>query len=1033
MQSASSVILGIARHKVCANVIMVVFVLAGLLAINSLQTRFFPEFAINVAAVSASHSGVNAEEIQSSIIVPLENELRDLTDLDTIQSTSKDGSGTIRLGFPGSADITQAFEDTKTRITRVDIPSGAKKPQARLLARKEQVMIMTVAVEHRHELRRIARGIEKDLRSRNIARIEITGIPEEQIEILVDQNKLVELGLTIEELGTTLREENKELTVGSQSGLGSTRTLRGGRENSEFHELYRIPIAATQSATPVYLRDIAFIQKVLADDQTEVTHNGKPAASFELINTGDKDILDTAKQLYAWRDQIQSRLPDTVDIIFHDEDWSAVKARLSLLLDNGISGLCIVLGILFLLLSFPVAIWVAVGIPIAMFGTLFVFDLAGGSINMISMFALIMAVGIIVDDAIVVGENAQYRLSQGVPPLRAVTSAAHSMFVPVFASSFTTIASFLPLFLISGTIGAIIFDIPLIIVCILIAALLECFFILPGHLYHTFSKLAHTKPNRFRAAINRGFDYFREKIFRPVVTFATRHALATCTACFMLLALAAGLMINGLVAYRFFPGAEGNKVHATVTFRSGTEHNVTKAFVNDSIALLTPTEQNISAGNELIRHVSALYNDETARVIVELVDPDLRDVTTREFANHWRRAVGTLPPSVERLTINSSRRGPPSEDLEILLTGSDINSIKLASEQLQEVLAEIPGTSSIGDDTAYGNDQYIFELTTLGRSLGLDINSIARQLRFALDGFQVQTFNDNIDETKLKILFTDNGHDVLTSTFIRLPNRQFVQLSSLVTWHTAQGFNTILRKEGLTAITVNAVVDDDAPLSPGQIIDQLKQQLLPELAHNYGIGYTFEGSQSRHEDALRDITYGLYLALVLIFITLTLVFRSWTLPIVVMITMPLGIIGALFGHWVLGLSMSILSFFGMFTLMGIIVNNSIVLVRCFQDIAPAVTDKVGYNRAIVDAACLRLRSVLLTTLTTIGGLMPLMFENSLQAQFLIPMAASIVFGLAFASILILIFTPACITIHGSCSRMFIGLKASPVPFRISAH
>lgn len=454
-------------------------------------------------------------------------------------------------------------------------------------------------------------------------------------------------------------------------------------------------------------------------------------------------------------------------------------------------------------------------------------------------------------------------------------------------------------------------------------------------------------------------------------------------------------------------------------------------FVNNSVALLPRAEKEASPDGKLVKHVTALYGqggrnsndgDEKAQIIVQLVESDMRSVTTSQFTNIWRRTIGALPPAIERLSLQSHRHGPPSEDIEIQLIGKNINDIKLASLQLQEFLADVPGTSSIGDDTAYGQDQYIFELTPLGRSLGLDIDSIARQLRFALDGFQVQAFQEGSDEIKLKVKYADLGTNALASTYILLPNREFTLLDNIVDWRIEQGFETILRQEGLGAITVSAALDEDSDLSPSLIISDLEKQALPELVRNHGISYSIEGSNSRHGDALEDMAYGLGLALVLIFVILTLVFRSWTLPLVVMITMPLGIIGTLLGHLVMGLTMSILSLFGMFTLMGIIVNNSIVLVRCFQGIAPNISDKESYEAAIVDAACLRLRAVLLTTLTTICGLLPLMFETSRQAQFLIPMAASIVFGLAFASLLILFFTPACIAIHGSCSRSLTKLK-----------
>ena len=1026
-------ITALTRHRVSANLLMLVFILAGLWATTQLNTRFFPTFDTNVVSVGVSFSGNDPAEIEEAIVVPLENALRSVNNLREMYSYSRDGSGSVVLEFPDGTDMEQAVRDVKAEVERVSLPNEADAPRTVLHARSENVAVMTIATDNRDELRDLARRIESDFNAQGIAKITAEGIPTEEIKVLIDQSSLIELGLTIEQVGRALRSHNVDDSVGSMRGLGNVRKIRADSKSSDFDVLYQIPVASDPDGGITYLRDIARIERDVADDQVEIRYNGRPAVSFQVTTTGDKDLITTAGEVYDWLAKVRTTIPPTVDTVMHDESWRAVDSRLRLLLKNGLGGMLIVIGLLYIFLSSQVALWVSAGIPVAMLGTLFVFSQTGGTINMISMFALIMAVGIIVDDAIVVGENAQYRLSRKEPPMRAVISAAKTMFPPVFASSFTTVASFLPLFLVGGAIGGIIFDIPLIIICILIAALVECFCILPGHLYQSFARRSLSKRSKFRAAIDRGFDNFRERAFRPVVSFAVRHSVATVAACLVMLGLSVSLLTNGFVNYRFFPGAEGRQLVGTVEFNVGTPRDRMEEYVGLMVNTLGKVAEETGDGKQLVEHVSAKYgaggrfsssSDNRARVEVELVEPDNRNVTTQQLAAKWRRALGDPPPGVETLSMRSQRGGPPGQEIEIQITGTDINTLKVASVEIQEALSAIPGVSSVEDDTPYGEDQVLFDLTPLGQSLNLNVDAISLQLRHALSGFAVQTFTEGVDEVDLLVLYDSPGDALLDSVYIRLSSGDFAPLGDVVTWRQGQGFEEIQRKAGRPAITVSADLDDEASLTAGDVIDTLNEGTIQQLRDSLGIAVSFEGKQSDQKETVSDMLLGLALAMVLIYIILAWVFNSWTLPIVVMITMPLGVIGTIIGHWILGLTMSILSFFGMFTLMGIIVNNSIVLVRCFMDLGVANKDGAMYDAAIVEASCLRLRAVLLTSLTTIGGLTPLMFETSLQAQFLIPMAASIVFGLGFATILILFFMPACMSIHGSVGRALRFLLAS---------
>ena len=1020
----NSLIRSFASSKVAANLLMIVFIICGVYAIMQLTVRFFPKFETNNITVTVVWRGATPADIEDSVVVPLENRLRTVPDFNKIYSYSRENIGLVVLEFPDHIDIGQALEDVKAEADRATLPADAESPEIVIAEFAEPMLRVTATSDNPAELRELGRRLERELGALNAGKVSVHGIQEEEISVLVTQGKLVELGLSLEQIGRAIADQNLNASVGSIDSLGSRRLLRADARTSDLSELGQVAVAADENGNLIRLREIAQIGRAPASNQVRVMFNGRPAVQFQVINNDGADILAAAAEVIDWAERTRSSLPPSVGLVVHEQDWKFVQDRLRLLAKNGLTGLALVLIVLFVFLSGRVAFWVAAGIPVAMLGTLFVLYQLGGSINMISMFALIMAIGIIVDDAIVVGENAQHRLGQGEEPMQAVLNAGHTMFAPVVASALTTIAAFLPLFLVSGPIGSIINDIPTVIVCILIAAIIECFLVLPGHLYHSFANRPLAAAKGLRKRFDDGFRRFREGPFRRLAAASVANPSVTIAACIMAMVLSIGLLANGFVGYRFFPGGEGNKLFASVTFNSGTPRRVVEEFVDDLHASLQQADAGLAGpGASLIEHVSILYGqggefspnaDERARIVVEMIDPGRRHITVAELADEWRQ-IAPVPPGLDKLDIRGESSGPPGRDIEVRLTAADVGQIKEISQILQDALAAIPGISSVGDDTPYGKEEIVIELTPLARSLNLRVSDIVGQLSSATDGYLVQTFTEGVDEIDLRVKLSDLNDDEIGAFLFRLPNGEYVPFTDLVTMNTTQGFETIVHQYGSPAVVVSGDLDPGAPTTVGEILGQLEEGVLRELAETRGVSYSFEGKNRDEQQTARDMQTGLMLAVILTYIILTWSFNSWTMPLVIMVTMPLGLIGAIIGHWIMGLQMSILSFFGMFTLMGIIVNDSIILVKCFLDLRERAGAGANHNSLIVDAACSRLRAVALTSLTTICGLLPLIFETSLQAQFLIPMAVSISFGLAFATVLILLFIPACMALHGRAS------------------
>jgi multidrug efflux pump subunit AcrB len=637
---------------------------------------------------------------------------------------------------------------------------------------------------------------------------------------------------------------------------------------------------------------------------------------------------------------------------------------------------------------------------------------------MISLFALIMALGIIVDDAIVVGEDAQAHFDMGEDPLKASEGGARRMLAPVMASSLTTIAAFLPLLLIGGRMGNIMSAIPMVIISVIIASLIESFLILPGHMRHAFVDSAHKKKSRLKRRLDDGFERFRDRVFRPLVTLAIAQRWSTIALGIGIFIIALGLIAGSRVGWRFFPSPESTTVYANVRFVAGTGEQQVGRFLGHLEQTLQQTIDSIDekvVDTYYVLHSSssghgrAIKGERNGSIYVELVAPDSRSTNNNQFIKAWRKRVKT-PAGIESFKISARRVGPSRNDLDIRLIGEDPLQMKSAALELAEALKDIPGVSAIDDDLPYGNEQLIYSLTPAGEALGLTIVELGRQLRAAYDGIRLQRFQDGADEVEVRIQLPDNERRHLTSLDqlpIRLADGSFVPLNSVAAWDSQQGFEALRHADGKLAVSVTANVDSSQNNSQ-QISDALEESTLPKLVTKYGIGYSLEGRAARQRETLGDMQIGVGVAFTLIYLVLAWVFASYGWPLLVMLTIPLGLTGAVLGHWIMGMDMTLLSLFGFFGLSGIVVNDSIILVMFYKHIR---AKGMAIREALVEAACQRLRAVLLTSLTTIAGLTPLLFETSRQAQFLIPMAVSIAFGLAYATLLILVMIPSMLSVY----------------------
>lgn len=1007
------------EHRVAANLLMLLMILAGIWGLKKLNTQFFPSFELDVITIAVPWSGAAAEDVERSIIVPIERELKSVNGIDSLFSTAVQGSANIRLELEEGSDVAFILDEVKQKVDGLtSLPADSEQPVVQQIIRYENIarLLITSPAASQQELRSLARQFERELLQRGIRKIDFIGMPEEEIAIQIPSSQLHELEMSLTDVARIIDQRSVDLPAGTAAKGDGSRQVRSLSQQRDVEGFNQLPLLTEREGRLVRLGDVADIDWRPQDNQIYLTYRGQAAIQLHLRRTEADDTLEAAGIMRAWLEERRPTLPPGVELIPFDERYVAIQDRINLLIKNGLGGLILVIATLFLFLNARVAFWVTVGIPVSFMATLAVLYGIGGSINMISLFGMIMALGIIVDDAIVVGEDTLTHLQMGEPGLQAAIGGAHRMLAPVMASSLTTIAAFLPLLLIGGIIGNILIDIPTVVICVIIASVIECFLILPGHLHHSLHRAEDLHPSKTRKKLDAAFNHFKEVRFRGWVENAIEFRWVTVAIAFGAFIIAIGLVSSGRIKFTFFPAVELETLNANIQFSAGTGPEQVENFLQHLDSTLRETETEL--GGDLVRMALQIHGqtnagrtsrgasrgDEFGALFVQLSPIDSRDVTNSEIIKRWRSKI-VQPAGIEKFTIDLNRSGPPGKSLEVKLVGTDVERLKAASLDVQDLLRQYNGVSNVDDDLPFGKAQLIYELTPAGKTTGLTLNAVGRQLRAAFDGQLVQLFHQGEDEVEVRVVLPDNERDRLSALEnlpILLPDGSTAPLANVVLFRDKQGLDRLQRVDGQLAINVTGDLDE-AAANANEIIADLREGKIQQVISEYGIQASFEGRNKNQRETLADMKLGLLIALLLIFIILCWVFSSYSWPLAVMLAIPLGLTGAIAGHLLTGQSLTILSLFGCFGLSGIVINDSIVLITFYQKLRKA---GMGVHKAIVEAACQRLRAVLLTSLTTIAGLTPILFETSLQAQFLIPMATSIVFGLAFGTLLILLVVPS---------------------------
>ena len=1026
-----------ARHRTAANLLLVVLITLGVVAFPQMRAQFFPDVIVDEVDVSVRWDGAGAEDVDAAIVQVLEPALLAVEGVSGTSAVSREGRASIELEFEPGWDMSRAADDVQTAVDAVGtLPVDADDPEVRRGAWRDRVtdVVITgpVGVD---QLARFADEFVVRLFAAGVTRTTIRGIAAQETVVEVPSIQLIRHDVTLSEIADAIAAEAETDPAGEVTGSARVRTGVAKRDAAQIAD---IVLRSDADGSTLTIGDVARIRVEGVDRERAYFVGANPAISVRVDRSDQGDAIEIQRAVERVAEDMELTLPEGVSIDLIRTRAEAITGRLNILLDNGLIGLGLVVLLLFLFLNARTAFWVAAGIPVAMTAAIALMYAAGLTLNMISLFALIITLGIVVDDAIVVGEHADFRARRlGEDPATAAENAARRMFMPVFSSTITTVIAFFGLVAIGGRFGDLIADIPFTVIVVLLASLVECFLILPNHMAHA---LVHTAKEHWydwpSRQVNKGFRWVRDRLFRPFIAGVIWARYPVFAGVILVLATQAVLFIRGDVQWRFFNAPELSSVSGNFAMLPGATREDTLEFMRQLQATvdrlgaeyeerhgLNPLDYVVaeiggSTGRELAGS-DTKDTDQLGSIAIELIDADLRPYTSFAFVGELQDAVPSHP-MLETVSFRGWRGGPGGDSLDVQIYGASSEVLKAAAEKLKAEVSQYPEVSAVEDTLAYDKEELVLDLTPQGQALGVTIDQLGRVLRDQLNGIEAATYPDGPRSASIRVELPagELTADFLDRVQIRAAPGVYVPLADIVSVDSRTGFSTVRRENGLRLVSVTGDISEDDPARATEIMTSLEERILPALEEDFGVSTRLSGLAEQEERFLSDAMTGLILCLAGIYLTLAWVFSSWSRPVIVMAIIPFGLVGTIYGHHVWEVPLSMFTVVGLIGMIGIIINDSIVLVTTVDDYA---TER-GLIPAIIDATADRLRPVLLTTLTTVLGLAPLLYEGSQDAQFLKPTVITLVYGLGFGLVLVLMVVPALLAMQHDAGRLWAAMR-----------
>lgn len=1040
------------------NTLVVAILIVGAMSFAGMRREVFPEFELEIILVSVPYPGATPEEVEEGICQKVEEACRSVSGIKKLTSVAQEGVGFCVFELDsGMKNVQKVLSEIRSEVERIpSLPELAEDPKV------EQVTLRNPAIKvgvlaprvaggvSESELRDVAELVRDDLLALPaVSAANLQGARDYEIDIEISERMLRKYGLSLRNVADIVRRENLELPGGTIRGESGEILLRGKNKRYVGDEIATLPLVTLPDGLVLTVGDLGTVRDDFADITATNQINGRQGMVVSIDRSSGEDLLAMTEAVNAYVAKVS--LPQGYQIVTWADQSIDVRDRLEMLVNTGTQGLLIVFVILSLFLNLKIAFWVALGIPFCMLGAGGLMFLTDQTLNMLSMFAFLMAIGIVVDDAIVVSDNIERHRRLGKKLVTAAVDGTAEVAPSVVSSVTTTVITFLPLCFVSGVMGKFIAVMPFAFITALIMSLGESLLVLPGHLSHerglVFTVLGWLLfPFRvflpvltwLQKGCDRGLQWVVQTCYRPFLDLALANRLSTMAVAVSVLMMAVALVRSGVTPFSLFPKIDANRLLAKVTFPDGTPSTVTDEATRRIEQAAFQTGQKLSnSGDSIVRLVHRSVGQVAARgevgpdarvsgshvgaVAIELVDGESRDVTSEQFISDWRLAAGSFP-GVESLVYGTENIGPGGKAVEFkLLSRSDPESIRQleeAVERCKEWLVQYPGVIDIDDDSRPGKWEYQIRVKPEAEAMGVSLADLAGTVRASYYGEEVMRLQRGRHEVKLMVRYPqEERRSVATLNDVRVTSPDGVKrpLDELAEIEIRRGYSEINRLSQKRSITVVADIDvAKSSLTSGQITGDMEKRLMPDLLAEYPlVSVRWEGEQEQTQESLRSLGVGFIVALFAMFVLLTMEFKSYFQPLLIIAIIPFGCAGAVFGHALLGMPLTLFSMFGLVALAGVVVNDSIVLIDFINH---RIRAGMPLFDSLREAGRLRFRPVFLTSVTTIGGLFPLMTETSFQAQFLVPMATSLVFGLAATTLIVLVLVPVMYSFFGTSAR-----------------
>ena len=1021
----SAAIAWMVRNPVAANLLMVVLLVGGLTSAWTVQKEVLPRFELDVVEVAVSYPGASPEEVEAAVLMPVEEAVQGTPGVRELTSTAREGRGSVRLELVPGFDRMKVYQDVDQAVSRIrTFPDTAERPEVRLQARQRSVMEVGLYGDvDVWTLRQLGERLRDQLRSHpDITQVELRRVPDYVTHVEIPQRQLRAYGLTLTDVAGIIRRSSRDVPAGAVEATGGEVMLRMKSRRQWADELATIPVVTSPRGASVSLADIATITDGFEEVSFHSRFDGQPSIEVQVHRVGDQSPLTVAAAVREVMAEVEPSLPAGVRMRVDSNRAADFRERLSLLIGNGVLGLGIVLLVLALFLELRLAFWIMAGMAVSFVGGVLFLPAAGVSINMISMFAFLVVLGIVVDDAIVVGENVFERLERGEDPEQAAIGGTRAIAGPVVFSVLSTVIAFVPVLLLPGETGLYWRSLPLVVVVVLLLSLIEALFILPAHLAHIrrqpntwVDRAARAVQGRVSAALSRGVS----GIYGPLLERLLRHRYVTLSASLGLLVIVGAYSTSGHMGMIMMPQVAAHEIEAGVRLPVGTTRSQAAAVAMNltEATLQMFEEEGIEAVAEGVK--TNVRGENFIDVEIVMKPPTERSLSAFDVIHLWRDRMAELP-GVDRISFEAERGpGGHRDDISVDLSHERMEVLSKASCELVQGAEAFANTRDVNDSYRPGKPQIDLELRPKGRLLGLDSAGLGQQVRAAFFGAVAMRQLRGTDEVEIRVqLPADEREELqtLASLIVRTPGGLEVPLGDVAEARQATSFTSIDRRDGRRVVTVS--MDVEPKRTMGQVMAALHADVLVPLRADYpGLTWTFQGSQAEMRESTGSLYWNFVLALAAIYALLAVAFRNYAQPLIVMAAIPFGTVGAVLGHVALGYDLSIVSLIGMVALAGVVVNDSLIMVHAANGFAADCAPVEAIQRAAVR----RFRPILLTTLTTFGGLTPIILEGSSQARHLIPMAISLGFGILFATAIILVIVPCLYLVQQDLS----GRSAAP--------